>query len=105
MEHKCDGCRYKGEHRYDQFQPFGVCTRELNLRDAAAAYDSDNCPYQETKGDMIRKMNDEELSGLLNSGIICDFCIYAESCVEPYDFKKCFDGVLQWLRQPAEDRA
>ena len=105
MKHKCDGCRYKGEHRYDQFQPFGVCTKELNLRDAAAAYESDNCPYHRTIGDDIRAMSDEELAEFLNAGIVCDMCIYSASCTEPFDGKVCFDGVLKWLRQPAEDRA
>lgn len=105
MKHKCDGCRYKGEHQEMGFRPFGVCTKELNLRDAEAAYNSDNCPYQLTNGDMIRKMSDKELAEFLNAGIVCDMCIYSESCTEPFDGKVCFDGVLKWLKQPAKEES
>jgi hypothetical protein len=46
MEHKCDGCRYKGEHQEMMFRPFGVCTRELNLVEAEKAYNAERCPYE-----------------------------------------------------------
>ena len=45
MGHKCDGCRYKGEHQEMMFRPFGVCTRELNLADAEKNYNADKCSY------------------------------------------------------------
>lgn len=41
MQHKCDGCRYKGEHREMGFRPFGVCTKETNLIEAEKAYNAD----------------------------------------------------------------
>lgn len=45
MKHKCDGCRYKGEHQEMMFRPFGVCTLEKNLAKAEQAYNADTCPY------------------------------------------------------------
>lgn len=45
--HKCDGCRYKGEHQEMGFRPFGVCTRETDLIKAEKAYNADVCPYRE----------------------------------------------------------
>ena len=46
MAHKCDGCRYKGEHSEMMFRPFGVCTKELNLLDAETAYNAEVCPHK-----------------------------------------------------------
>lgn len=48
MGHKCDGCRYKGEHQEMMFRPFGVCTKELNLADAEKNYNAEKCPYDNT---------------------------------------------------------
>ena len=45
MAHKCDGCRYKGEHQEMMFRPFGVCMRETNLIKAEKAYNSEKCPF------------------------------------------------------------
>ncbi len=65
MAHKCDGCRYKGEHQEMMFRPFGVCTRELNLVEAEKAYNAEKCPYKKTNADRIRAMTDEELEAFL----------------------------------------
>ena len=46
MAHKCDGCRYKGQHSEMMFRPFGVCTKELNLVDAEKAYNAEVCPHK-----------------------------------------------------------
>ena len=53
--HKCDGCRYKGEHQEMMFRPFGVCTRELNLIEAEKAFNAKKCPYKQT--DLEQKMD------------------------------------------------
>ena len=45
MGHKCDGCRFKGEHQEMMFRPFGVCLRELNLAEAEKNYNAEKCPY------------------------------------------------------------
>ena len=45
MKHKCDGCRYKGEHQEMMFRPFGVCMRETNLIRAEKNYNAEVCPY------------------------------------------------------------
>lgn len=49
MGHKCDGCRFKGEHQEMMFRPFGVCLRELNLADAEKNYNAEKCPYDSTE--------------------------------------------------------
>ena len=43
--HKCDGCRYKGEHQEMGFKPFGVCYKETNLIEAEKNYKAETCPY------------------------------------------------------------
>ena len=45
MAHKCDGCRYKGEHQEMGFVPFGVCLKETNLLEAERTYKAECCPY------------------------------------------------------------
>lgn len=46
-EHKCKGCKYKGEHQEMMFKPFGVCMKEKNLIEAEKAYNADICPYSD----------------------------------------------------------
>lgn len=43
--HKCNGCKYKGEHQEMMFRPFGVCLKERNLVEAEKAYRAEKCPY------------------------------------------------------------
>ena len=58
MKHKCDGCRYKGEHQEMMFRPFGVCTRELNLIEAEKSYNAERCPYEaKEKNVRVHQMN------------------------------------------------
>lgn len=45
MMHKCEGCRYKGEHQEMGFVPFGVCLKETNLIRAEQNYNAECCPY------------------------------------------------------------
>lgn len=45
--HKCDGCRYKGEHVEMGFKPFGVCYKETNLIKAEENYKAETCPYNQ----------------------------------------------------------
>lgn len=45
--HKCDGCRYKGEHVEMGFKPFGVCYKETNLIKAEENYKAETCPYSQ----------------------------------------------------------
>lgn len=45
MTHKCDGCRYKGEHQEMGFVPFGVCLKETRLIRAELNYNAEYCPY------------------------------------------------------------
>ena len=43
--HKCDRCKYKGEHQEMGFRPVGVCLMEHNLVKAVLAYDAPKCPF------------------------------------------------------------
>ena len=45
MTHKCDGCRYNGEHQEMGFIPFGVCLKETNLIKAQQNYNAECCPF------------------------------------------------------------
>ena len=47
MNHKCDGCKYKGEHQEMMFKPFGVCCRISDLAEAEKAYKADICPFSD----------------------------------------------------------
>lgn len=102
MGHKCDGCRYKGEHQEMMFRPFGVCTKELNLIDAEKAYNADKCPYKKTNADRIRAMSDEELAEL----IVKHKPLYSwpkavrEIWMQPKVTK--IQAWVMWLKQPAE---
>lgn len=51
MNHKCDGCRYKGEHQEMMFRPFGVCTMTTNLIEAERYYNAEKCPYGVSEAD------------------------------------------------------
>lgn len=93
MAHKCDGCKYKGEHQETMFRPFGVCTKELNLIDAEKAYNAEKCPYKKTNADLIRAMSDEELAEWHN------FCPHID---EECSMKGCEKCILEWLQQPEE---
>lgn len=43
--HKCDGCKYKGEHQEQGFKAVGTCTQEHSLLDAVKAYNATECPF------------------------------------------------------------
>ena len=49
MEHKCNGCRYKGTHQEMMFRHFGVCTRETLLIQAEKNYNAEVCPYKDMR--------------------------------------------------------
>lgn len=49
MKHKCDGCKYKGEHQEMMFRPLEVCLRETNLIRARTNYNADICPYKDMR--------------------------------------------------------
>lgn len=46
MKHKCDGCKYKGEHQEMGFKPFGVCTKGFDLVEGQKVYNAEVCPYK-----------------------------------------------------------
>ena len=89
MAHKCDGCRYKGEHQEMKFRPIGICNRGADLAEAVRNYEAEKCPYKKTNADRIRAMSDEELAENMS------------------DWQWWGGGLdhkdwLEWLQQPAE---
>lgn len=60
----------------------------------------------QTNADRFRAMNDEELAGdLMSYNCLCERCLYANEC-EADDYvtaEKCREGILEWLKQPAEE--
>lgn len=62
MKHKCDGCKYKGEHQEMMFRPFGVCYKFHNLLEAEKAYKADKCPFEKPLTNFDRLQADKEKS-------------------------------------------
>ena len=56
MVHKCNGCKYKGEHQEMGFKPFGVCYKERNLVEAEKAYNAETCKYKTNAVDLINEI-------------------------------------------------
>ena len=79
MAHKCDGCRYKGEHSEMMFRPFGVCTKDLNLLDAEKAYNDEVCPH---KNSCV--FCGEEIPA---DKVYCGICSAFASSLEPHQLK------------------
>lgn len=79
MAHKCDGCRYKGEHSEMMFRPFGVCTKDLNLFDAEKAYNAEVCP---NKNSCV--FCGEEIPA---DKVYCGICSAFASSLEPHQLK------------------
>lgn len=59
MNHKCDGCKFKGEHQEMGFSPCGVCLKEPHLADAVASFNAKECPHNENK-----KMTEDEAEAM-----------------------------------------
>lgn len=45
MKHKCDSCKYKGEHQEMGFKISWVCTKEHDRLKAMRAYMATECPF------------------------------------------------------------
>jgi hypothetical protein len=58
-----------------------------------------------TNADRIRAMSDEELADeLMTRLVLCQYCEYQNEC-ENDEFvtaEKCREGIVEWLKQPAE---
>jgi hypothetical protein len=100
MKHKCDGCKYKGEHQEMMFRPFGVCTRETNLIDAEKAYKADKCPYKKTNADRIRAA-DDELATMLHA-VKMGYKPWCDYHCENEGDDGCDNCIKKWLQQPCE---
>lgn len=103
MKHKCDGCKYKGEH-----QKIGVCYKEHSLIEAAKAYKADKCPFAKPMTNFeriktkIAKMNLIELFEFFG-GATCENVVCSEiptnkaHCAgrKPHDCEKCIMEFLE----------
>lgn len=58
-----------------------------------------------TNADSIRRMNDKQLSGFLNSHMVCDCCVHEETCTDYSKPDQCRAGVLAWLQKPVQAKA
>lgn len=108
--HKCDGCRYKGEHQEMMFRPMGVCNRGANLVEAVQNYEAEKCPYKKTNGDRMRGMSDIELAEFLADKFVEIACMPLDSEyhnlteIEKEALKSNVrHNLIYWLRQPAEE--
>lgn len=90
MKHKCDGCRYKGEHQEMMFRSFGVCMRETNLADAERSYNADKCPYECAE---IGRYNEDSMRAF------CE-CVdkAAESMKEMSDAVMSYQQIIEKMR-------
>lgn len=112
MAHKCDGCRYKGEHQEMGFVPFGVCLKETNLLKAEQNYNAESCPhivvaYAEGTAEELRKTienlrnNENEIEDFQKARETIQGCVQALTDVlkpiidEAMEvFKKICDAIL-----------
>jgi hypothetical protein len=70
-----------------------------------ALYIEENQKQPKTNADRIRAMSDEELAGAwMKDVVVCHRCAYVEECEcdEYVTIEKCKEGLLEWLKQPAE---
>ena len=110
MAHKCDRCRYKGEHQEMMFRPMGVCNRGANLVEAVQNYEAEKCPYKKTNADRIRSMSDAELAEFLADKLATESCQrlnndgYKPTATEIEEIRHIlYCAWMQWLKQPAEE--
>ena len=108
-KHKCDGCRYKGEHQEMMFRPFGVCTRETNLIEAEKNFNAEKCPYKKTNADRIRAMSDNELAEFLADKYVMESCLrlkdegYEPTATQIEAIKRTlYYTWMRWLKQEAD---
>lgn len=60
-----------------------------------------------TNADRIRAMSDEKLADAwIRCNTICHLCAYRDECEfdEYVIYEKCKEGIMEWLKQPADMR-
>lgn len=81
--HKCDRCRFKGEHQEMGFKPFGVCQKYTNLTEASRAYLSEKCPFKSGDTDSDRLPAMGEIKEKTSSEKMADgFALFSEGLLE-----------------------
>lgn len=91
MAHKCDGCKYKGEHQEMGFVPFGVCLKETNLIKAEQTYKAEHCPWII---DAYANGTSEELQKTFND-------LRGETQTE--DFQKCVGAIYNSVQEAVQN--
>ena len=94
MEKDCNNCRF------ELYNPDEIPCKDCGMDDREYWM-----PKPQTNADRIRAMSDEELADdLMSYNCLCERCLYANEC-EADDYvtaEKCREGILEWLKQPAE---
>lgn len=88
----CASCKHKGIPGYN----YPCCKCDILLHNK----------YEDaeirTNGDRIRAMSDEELCEFLSQYKFCDMCV--EGCDNCTYNGDCDKRLLQWIKQPVEDK-
>lgn len=95
----CNSCQNKGSHKCKS-----CCVKEFDgvLQGKPTKY----IEKPQTNADRIRAMSDEELAdNWMKDVVVCHRCAYVEECEcdEYVTVEKCKEGLLEWLKQPAEE--
>lgn len=99
MVHKCEGCRFKGVHQEMGFCATPVCTKTMNLEDAAKAYAAKKCPYKIVKpADKLKQaVEDIRMLGRMGANI-CPVCAHynhgagnPKQCPRALKCEDCFE--------------
>lgn len=100
--HKCNGCRYKGEHQEMMFRPMGVCTKTSNLVEAVKFYNAEKCPFKKTNFSKITE-SVESLAEFIDSLnlIDCNACVGKSIC--DCHIRDCKDVFIKWLLKEIDD--
>lgn len=89
--HKCETCKYCGEHQEMGFRPVGVCHLEQNLLMAIRAYNATECPFMDGQDTTAPTTCDRGCSTCANDGFDMPQC---RECTEHpgYPWYKRKDG-------------
>ena len=103
---RCPNCNGRGEEIYYVETDRDENTVTVEQRKGICRTCNGSGKKPMTNADRIRSMTDEELMGLLFNkiacGHICGFCVPTMRTEHKCD-GHCRNGILQWLKQPAEE--
>ena len=102
----CPECNGRGESIYYVETDRDENTVTVEQRKGICRTCNGSGAKQQTNADRIRAMSDEELAkDWMRDLCVCNRCAYTNEC-ECDDYvtaEKCKEGILEWLKQPAEE--